>query len=127
MNIAENMKLIYDGAGAHEILNFAKTTLDSPRVAEMRGKALAEYLLRKVDYANMLHHNRYFDLSDNNLESPQAASRQVNHIHHNCQKEIESKWSNPPLTDSEAAEMLFQEKIEPLLAGIAKTYDVTLS
>lgn len=127
MDITENMKMIYNGAGAHEMLNFAKADLASPSAAKAKSKAFAEYLLRKADYANMITQNRYFDLSDNDLASPQTASRQVNHLHHNCQKEIESKWSNPPLKDSEAAKMLFQEKAEPLLAEIPNAFTIELS
>lgn len=92
----------------HELRNLAKTQQDAAFLSRTENHSLAEYLMRKIDYANNFSKHSRILLGDESAVVSREASRQVNHIHQRCQREIESKWQ-PYITDEEAHELIFQE------------------
>lgn len=118
-------QLIYDGAGMHEIRNLVALQQDSNALSTTDNRALAEFIMRKIDYANSLDNNKRFELGNIPMKASREVSREINHIHHNCQEEIESKWQ-PRITDAEAHALMFQETIESELAGAAKNQTIEL-
>ena len=120
MLYSQAAQLIYDGAGTHEIKNLATLQSTAKTLSKTDNHALAEYILRKIDYANNFNSNIHFALGDIPMNAHRIVSRQINHIHHNCQKGIEDKWQ-PHITDEQAYKLMFQEQIEKRLTDIANS------
>lgn len=125
MLATQTAQLIYDGAGMHEIRNLATLQNNAAMLSKTDNRALAEYIMRKIDYANNFNSNTRLTLQDETMNASREASRQINHIHYNCQKEIESKWQ-PPITDEEAYKLMFQEEIESELVDATKNQTIEL-
>lgn len=125
MLFAQSAQLIYDGAGMHEIKNLTALQQDGKVLNETDNYALAEYIMRKIDYANNFYSNTHLMIGNETLNASRETSRQINHIHYNCQKEIESKWQ-PSITDEEAYKLMFQEEIESELVDATKNQTIEL-
>ncbi len=125
MLFAQSAQLIYNGADMHEIKNLTALQQDGKELSETDNRALAEYIMRKIDYANNFYSNTRLMIGNETLDAPRETSRQINHIHYNCQKEIESKWQ-PPITDEEAFKLMFQEEIESELVDATKNQTIEL-
>lgn len=120
----EAAQLIYDGAGMHELKNLEG--LESlERLSKSENHALAEYALRKLDYANNFARDASFAIGESSMLAMRIASRQINHIHANCQKDIESRWQRS-LSDEEAEALLFQEQIKNMLPDIEEKQELEL-
>lgn len=131
MNIVENYKLIYDGAGMHEILGLAKSQTYASAAKQADSKALAEYFLDRVRFDSDFR-TKYSittgDYSMNVSKSDSNIARQIDHIHENCSREIRDKWDTPQLTDGEVTDALYADRIEKELAKIdgKKTFNMVL-
>lgn len=125
MLFAQSAQLIYDGAGMHEIKNLTALQQDGKVLNETDNRALAEYIMRKIDYANNFYSNTRMMIGNKTLNASRKTSRQINHIHHSCQREIESKWQ-PPITDEEAFKLMFQEEIESKLPNVTKNQTIEI-
>ncbi len=120
MLYSQAAQLIYDGAGTHEIKNLATLQSAAKALSRTDNHALAEYMMRKIDYANNFSSITPFVLGNTSMNARREVGRQINHIHQKCQREIENKWQ-PHITDEQAYKLMFQEQIEKRLADIAKS------
>lgn len=125
MLATQTAQLIYDGAGMHEIRNLVALQNNAAMLGKTDNRALAEYIMRKIDYANNFNSNTRLTLQDKTMSASRETNRQINHIHHSCQKEIESKWQ-PHITDEEAFKLMFQEEIESKLPNITKNQTIEI-
>lgn len=131
MNIVENYRLIYDGAGMHDILGLAKSQAYASAARQADSKALAEYFLDRVRFDSDFRTKYSIDASNYNMsvsKSDSNIARQIDHIHENCSQEIRGKWAKPQLSDEEVADALYADRIEKELAKISgkKTFDIAL-
>ena len=120
MLYSQAAQLIYDGAGTHEIKNLATLQNTAKTLSRTDNRALAEYMMRKIDYANNLNSNTHFALADTPMNAHREVSRQINYIHQKCQREIENKWQ-PHITDEQAHKLMFQEQMEKRLTDITNS------
>lgn len=130
MNIVENYKLIYDGAGMHEILGIVKSKLYASLAKRASSKALAEHFLNMVRFESDFRQSHFIEAENYSAKVSKSNSklmRQVDHIHENCAQEIRSKWDAPQLTDEEVADMLYADKIEKELAKISDKITVKIA
>lgn len=122
MLATETYQLAYDGAGKHEILGLSKASM-----ASSYSKQLAEYFLQKLDYAGNARSAASYALRNQTVTATaDPAANYVRHIHRDCKKEIESKWTKPMLTDGEVNEILFQDKLAKELEKIIPRVEVNL-
>ena len=131
MNIVENYRLIYDGAGMHDILGLAKSQAYASAARQADSKALAEYFLGRVRFDSDFRTKYSIDTSNYNMnvsKSDSNIARQIDHIHENCSQEVRSKWAKPQLSDEEVADALYADRIEKELAKIGdkKTFNMVL-
>ncbi|QOS66728.1 hypothetical protein GS424_009125 [Eggerthella guodeyinii] len=129
MNIVENYKLIYDGAGMHEILGLAKSQTYANAAKQADSKALAEYFLDRVRFDRDFRTKYSIDTGSFNMsvsKSDSNIARQIDHIHENCGQEIRSKWAKPQLSDKEVVDALYADRIEKELAKISDKVDVVM-
>lgn len=131
MNIVENYKLIYDGAGMHEILGLAKSQTYANAAKQADSKALAEYFLDMARFDSDFRGSHFIEAESYSAQvskSDTKLMRQIDHIHENCSQEIRGKWSKPQLSDDEVADILYADGIEKKLAEISgkKTFDIAI-
>lgn len=131
MNIVENYKLIYDGAGMHEILGLAKSQTYANAAKQADSKALAEYFLDMARFDSDFRRSHFIEAESYNAQvskSDTKLMRQIDHIHENCSQEIRGKWNKPQLSDDEVADILYADRIEKKLAEISgkKTFDIAI-
>lgn len=131
MNTVENYRLIYDGAGMHDILGLAKTEMNARFAASVDSKALAEYFLDRVRFDSDFRRSHFIstkNYSMNVSKSDSSVMHQIDHIHENCAQEIRGNWTEPQLSDEEVVGALYADKIEKELAKIGgkKTFDMAL-
>lgn len=130
MNIVENYKLIYDGAGMHEILGLAKSQTYANAAKQTDSKALAEYFLNMVRFDSDFRQSHFIEVENFSAKVSKSDSkmmRQIDHIHENCAQEIRDKWAVPQLTDEEVANALYSDRLEKELAKIGDKVDVRIS
>lgn len=130
MNFAENYKLIYDGAGAHEIRGLVKSQMRANAAKAADSKALAEYFLSMVRFDSDFRKSHIIEGENYRAKvskSDSSIMRQIDHIHENCSQEIRSKWDRPQLSDEEVVDALYADKIEKELAKISGKVTVDLA
>lgn len=115
-------QLIYDGAGMHELKVLNAARMDA-RIAETTtNRALAEYLLRKLDYTNRNAVQKQIQSVYWNKPTAHRVRDDIAHIHKHCQEEIESKWQTPQLTDEQVADLLWGQVIQEELEKVKPKY-----
>lgn len=131
MNIVENYRLIYDGAGMHEILGLAKSQTYANAAKQADSKALAEYFLDRVRFDSDFRQSHFIEAESYSAQVSKSnlkLMRQIDHLHENCSQEIRSKWAEPQLSDKEVVDALFADGIEKELAKISgnKTFHIAI-
>lgn len=129
MNIVENYKLVYDGNGKHEVLGLAKAGIYASAARRADSKALAEYFLDAIRFDSDFRRKFAYSTDRYSVSVDKGDSslvRQIDHIHENCSREVRSKWADPRLTDEEAADALFADRLEKELAKIGGRVDVAI-
>ncbi|MEE0845230.1 MAG: hypothetical protein U0L71_03465 [Eggerthellaceae bacterium] len=126
----EAYRLYYDGAGMHEMLGLAKASAERQATKGDR-QALAEYFLRKMDYASMPGTIGNVGLYGGAFSYRKVTRQPVEHIHNAMKEEIESKWHKPQLSDKQVHEMLLADagagELADLLAkDIRKEFNIRL-
>lgn len=122
MLATENYKLVYDGAGMHEILGLVKNSMITSYSNE-----LAEYFLNKLDYAGNAKSAASYALRNQTITATENPTvNYVRHIHHDCKEEIENKWTRPMLSDDEVNELLFKDKLDKELEKIPKYIEMII-
>lgn len=130
MNCVECYKLIYDGAGEHEILGLEKSRMRADLAGRATSKRLAEYFLSMIRFDSDFR-NKYAIAGENHTatvtKSDSKIMRQIDHIHEDCSREIREKWTEPQLTEEEVAGILYADKIEKELAKISGKVDASIA
>lgn len=131
MNIVENYRLIYDGAGMHDIIGLAKSQTYANAAKQADSKALAEYFLDMARFDSDFRQSHFIEAESYSAQvskSDTKLMRRIDHIHENCSQEIREKWSKPQLSDDEVADILYADRIEKKLAEISgkKTFDIAI-
>ena len=129
MNWGECYKLMYTGAGEHEILGLTNSQIYANAAKHASSKKLAEYFLSMVRFDSDFR-NKYSIVGENHTamvtKSNSEYMRQIDHIHKDCSREIRERWAEPQLTDKEVADMLYADKIEKELAKISGKVDMEI-
>lgn len=111
----------------HYLLNLTKRSL---ALRQNVDKMLGEWVLESAGYAD------FPDKKEVKLDEMKSAissdptKRYVHHIHANAREEIESRWSEPMLTDEEVSDVLFndllQDNLEKLIEGAGMSVNIKL-
>lgn len=118
----DTYKLIYNGEGEHRILGLGKEQALSPN-----SKQLAEWMLARMDYAGSAKTAAAYALNNQSITAVlNPSSTYVQHIHAAKKEEIESKWAEPMLTDNEAAEILFKDRLDKELEKLPKSTETVI-
>lgn len=118
MNTVKAYKLWYDGAGMHELLGLSKASMDGKAASQTDRRALAEYMLAKLNYAGSPEAIGMMKHSYGAASYRRFTRQPIEHIHRNCKAEIEAKWSKPMLSDKQADEMILADSIDELMSKI---------
>lgn len=103
--------MLYDGAGMHEMLGLEKAAIEREAARGDR-RALAEYFLRKMDYASLGNTVASGGLYHGAFQAEKTTKQPIEHIHHAMKEDIESKWQKPGLDDKQAGEMIFADMLQ---------------
>lgn len=118
----ESYKLAYDGAGMHEILGLTKAS-----ITPTQNRQIAEYFLRKLDYAANARSVASYALRNQTVTARNNPTADyVRHIHAAKREEIESKWTMPQLTDDEVSELLYADKLEKEIAKMPAKINIEI-
>lgn len=110
INAVESYQLWYDGAGYHDISAVADAQLMGRLAETATNRAVAEWALRQLDYANDRQRKiQNFKNQNHELQSTRTADY-ISHIHAACQADIESRWGER-LDDKTVGEILFEDKL----------------
>lgn len=111
----------------HYLLNLTKRSI---ALRQNVDKMLGEWVLESAGYAD------FPDKKEVKLDEMKSAissdptKRYVHHIHANAREEIESRWSEPMLTDEEVSDVLFndllQDNLEKLIEGAGMSVNIKL-
>lgn len=102
---------------AHDMFNMGKARMDADIAANLlnRGDAesqrLAEYFLDRIDFDSKTIRNLRTTAGDWNATLERGYSREIEHVHEACGKEIRSRWQ-PMMTDEEASDYLMRQLLE---------------
>lgn len=111
----------------HYLLNLTKRSLALRQDVD---KMLGEWVLESAGYADFPDKKEVKLDGMKGAISSDPAKRYIHHIHANAREEIESRWSQPMLTDDEVSDILFddllQDNLEKLVESAGLTVDLRL-
>lgn len=120
--------LLWDSSSElHYLLNLSKKSLALRQDVD---KMLGEWVLRTANYANFPDKKEAKLNGMRGAISSDSEKRYVHYIHANKKEEIESRWSEPMLTDNEVSEILFhdllQDNLEKLIESAGMSVNIKL-
>lgn len=116
--------VLYDRAdnSRHRLLGLTKEL-----IAERAQYSLAEWTLRKADYANFPDSKQSHKLNNMNTTiTANESQKYVHYIHNACKEDIESKWQKP-ISDEEASDLLFKQELSKAVENITKEFSASIN
>ena len=119
MLAVQSYDLLFAGAGEHLLSGLTKAS-----ISEKHG--IAEYFLDKMGYANYPNVISNVMLNNSNASLKRKTADYLERVHHDHQTDIESKWQQPRMTDSEAEELFYRELLDDRITDLVKDIDIEL-
>ena len=119
MNLINNYELIYTGMmQPQHLLRSTKTQMTINALSQTDNARLAEFFLKVAGFdAAIQAKAKAYGLQNHDVSSIRLADN-IKHIHHAKSEEIRERFSQPELTDDEAADLLFKVELEQELEKI---------
>lgn len=108
------------------LLQATKAQMTVAALSQTDNARLAEFFLKAASFDNEVQAKaKSFGLQNHDVSSLRLVDY-IKHIHHAKSSEIRERFSQPEITDDEAAELLFKMELEQELEKLTKRKEISI-
>lgn len=126
MNFIESYTLYYAGMGEHRIRALAGSKILGNLIEGTNNKRLAEWALDRLKFDQETANKIQALGGANNGAIAERQEDYLQSLHHRYSAEIRSKWENPPMTDEEIQEEIYNNLFQKQFQNLSKRQEIII-